>query len=496
MRYALVNYLRGERWYFKLEILVIALLAMGMSLCIGLQQSVWFDEAYSILVAKQSLSQIIYLAGVDTHPPLYYLVLHVWAGIFGWSEFALRSLSVLAYGASIVVAGALVRKMFSSRAAILAGLFLLFAPLLMRYGFEIRMYSLASLIGISATYVLVCAQQAKGNAQRWLYVLYGVLVAAGMYTLYYLALLWLAHVVWLIATERHSLRRLWRRAWVWAYGLSLILFLPWLPSFLKQTSNGALASIGQPMNAEQLLGVVTFNFLYKPLWQVNVLETLPLVFLVLAGGWFVVRAYQTDRYRNHLLLLICYIAVPIAVLMVVSLFRPMYVERYLSHIAVGFMLLIACSVWIVSSHTKARRVHFMAMTLGVILCAGVLQLISVGNFNYQRMQHPAVNVVTQEITACNSDATVLSADSYVATELDYYVHGSCTKKFYSDQAQLGGGYAPFSQSPDRIGTTRIPVQTKVLYYAYYDSPKLTIDPVYHLSSSTTAGGLTVATYVR
>ena len=48
-------YLKKPSWaerYFIGVVMTAALLAMTISLTIGLAQSVWFDEAYSILVAK------------------------------------------------------------------------------------------------------------------------------------------------------------------------------------------------------------------------------------------------------------------------------------------------------------------------------------------------------------------------------------------------------------------------------------------------------------
>jgi len=172
----------SERHFTPL-LVVAGLLAVVMSLIIGASQSVWFDEAYSILLARQPVGDLLHLTAVDTHPPFYYLVLKAWAALFGWSEFALRSLSALAAGGAVVTAGLLVKKLFGVRAALVALLFVAFAPFLLRYGFEIRMYALASLIGIAATYVLLLATEAKGRRQWLLYGFYAVLVTLGVLTL-------------------------------------------------------------------------------------------------------------------------------------------------------------------------------------------------------------------------------------------------------------------------------------------------------------------------
>ena len=77
-------------------ILVMAMAStFALALSLGLKQSVWFDESYSIMLAKSSIPDLFRLTGVDAHPPFYYLLLKSWTSIFGYSELALRSLSAL-----------------------------------------------------------------------------------------------------------------------------------------------------------------------------------------------------------------------------------------------------------------------------------------------------------------------------------------------------------------------------------------------------------------
>jgi mannosyltransferase len=482
------NIAEAHFWYVTAGIAGCAMIA---SMVIGMMQSVWFDEAYSILVAKSSLGQVLHLAAVDTHPPLYYLLLHVWGGLFGWSEFALRSLSVLAYGAMIVVAMMLMRRLFDARTAIISGSLLLVAPLLMRYGFELRMYSIAMLIGVGATYALVRARDAK--KAFWWWASYSALLAIGLATLYYLALLWVAHVVWLVITTRTEWRNWLRASWVWSYVSGALLFLPQLPTFLSQMNNGALAAIGQPMNLEQSMGVITFNTVYKPLWQISIPETVIVLAVIAIVVFAMGRSLFKGSHRNAYLLVTCYWVVPIGVLMVVSLSRSMYVERYLSHIAVGLILWVGL---VLTQMLSARQIRYRRWYYGVVvaaMCAGVVHLALVGNFNFQRMQKPAIDQVAMHIGDCR-DATIIAADPYVATELSYYLPEYCDMKFYSEQQFLGGGYAPYSDSPHRLASLSVLVPTKRVYYAYYGEPKLQIDTRFVRHETQEYGNMKIATY--
>src|SRR5438067_1101579 len=60
-----------------------------------LVQSLWRDEAFSYLMAKKNVFEIVSLTAHDFSPPLYYILLHFWIMIWGHSEIALRSLSFI-----------------------------------------------------------------------------------------------------------------------------------------------------------------------------------------------------------------------------------------------------------------------------------------------------------------------------------------------------------------------------------------------------------------
>jgi len=106
---------------------------------ISLNQSLWLDEAISANVAKNySYSQIVTVFSPhDFHSPLYYLTLKSWCSVFGYSEFGLRSLSVLFSLFTVI----LVYKCFGFWPSLLLSL----NPLFVYYSQEARMYSMVTL---------------------------------------------------------------------------------------------------------------------------------------------------------------------------------------------------------------------------------------------------------------------------------------------------------------------------------------------------------------
>lgn len=483
--------------YFPATLVCVVLGAMFISLMIGLRQSVWFDEAYSILLAKQSALQLVHLTSVDTHPPLYYLILKSWAGIFGWSELALRSLSVLAMGGAVMFGGLLARRMFGVRMAIMALPFIALSPLLLRYGFEIRMYSIASLIGIAATYVLVLAVEAKTPSRQWkLYVIYAFLVALGVYTLYYTVLLWLAHFVWLAFLAYRDKKPIVKTPWFMALLGSVVLFLPWLPVFVSQVGNGALAAVSQAMTVDSLVGIISFAFLYQPSWQLGGYGTIVILFLVVTLSFAVSRAFKkaSKKEWDYLLLLTLYIMVPIVLITLVSLVKPMYTERYLAHVLIGGMLLVGIAI-AYAMKKASSRMSFAVVVVYVVLILGVGQLAKIGNFNFQRMQKPNVKEVAMAIKdECDHNTTVLTSGPYVAIELAYYLP-NCEVRFYSSSDVLRGGYAALSLSPLRIAhpSTQLANSSRLLY-VYYGKPQLMMPANLIATSHEERGALKLDTF--
>src|SRR3989339_1180240 len=107
-------------------------------------QSFWRDEAFSYFMAKKNVSEIIFLTAKDFNPPLYYLILHFWIKIFGGSEIALRSLSIIFFWATIYVAFLFLNDIFKIKLkkSFFYLIFFIVNPLLLYYAFEARMYTM------------------------------------------------------------------------------------------------------------------------------------------------------------------------------------------------------------------------------------------------------------------------------------------------------------------------------------------------------------------
>ena len=95
--------------------LLLLLIPLGIQLFNLTSISLWHDEAFSALLPRYDIKELIYRTGLDVHPPFYYLMLKAWTTIFNDSLFSLRLPSVLFSLATILVFYFLIKKVFKDK---------------------------------------------------------------------------------------------------------------------------------------------------------------------------------------------------------------------------------------------------------------------------------------------------------------------------------------------------------------------------------------------
>src|SRR5215216_5302225 len=149
----------------------------------------WIDEGLSVGIADRPLSDIPAALRLDGSPPLYYSLLHVWMTVFGSSETATHTLSLLFAVLTVPAAWWAARGLFGPTAGLAAALLAATNPFLTHYAQETRMYALVALLGVLAcgtfgrAYVLAGTDAAPPRAtrRRWA-AAFAVALAALMYT--------------------------------------------------------------------------------------------------------------------------------------------------------------------------------------------------------------------------------------------------------------------------------------------------------------------------
>jgi uncharacterized membrane protein len=345
-------------------------LALLLRLVVLDARSVWFDEAFSVQVASSGLSGIITrVSKVDLHPPLYYVILHLWMRL-GRGPEVIRSLSAVYGTLTVALAWLLARRIGGRILATLAAVFLATSALAIQSSTEARMYAQLGFISTAATLLLDAG--AHSSVPRTLWIAYAVALAAALYTHYVALLLILAHALYVLVWLRPQ--RGVRLCALYAIGSALVVFLPWWWLGIRQFSRfggewiehltpAALLNVG----AASAFGGYIFglgSYLTVPTswtWQQVALVS-PFLALAMAG------ALAGPRVPCTRLLLLCWL-VPVLGLAIasVSMGSVAVRARYLSFVQSFFTILIANGILAVGSWVQRRWPAVLALSTFVIV---------------------------------------------------------------------------------------------------------------------------------
>jgi mannosyltransferase len=421
-------------------------------------QSLWYDEAYSVQLARLDLVTLVRTTAADIHPPLYYVLLKLWMAVAGDTEFVVRYLSLACSVLAIPVTYRLAYRLLGGTVARHAVLLVALSPLYVHYAQETRMYSLIGLSTELAVYFWLRGI-AEGGRRNWiLYVIWAIVaVYSHLYSLLIIAFLNVFYVGRVALGARGSLRRMLRldRQNVASQIAIAVLFAPWVPVALNRvkdyTSPGGASPIDWILTqtaivfslGHTVLGVLELpghpgfdeHFRQAALW------TSPLIGLaglgVLAGwrnrigngtpGVDVVSA------RWRVLFVVTYLLLPLVALVALSSGQRAFLARYLFVASPAYYLLVAMGLSWLASTVRPRGFGLAAWVV-----VGVIWASALPNYywqpEYARDDHRSAVTHIQR-HAQPGDLVVLDAD---------FEH---VYLFYADKANKA---MPWARFPTRI----------------------------------------------
>jgi hypothetical protein len=205
-----------------------------------------FDECSSWLTIRFSWSGMFDSIRQNVHPPVYYVLARLWVSVFNDSVMSMRMFAVAAGVLSIPVAAMLIAEGSArsqhgrNRDCALAALLLATCPLHVELSMQARMYSLAVLLFLVASWAALRVLNEGGSAIEWL--VFGVCAVAMSLTHYFFLIVCgcelgflVVELIRIASFEGWSLRV--RRL---LFGVSICLWLlaivwwQWLPTFVTQ----------------------------------------------------------------------------------------------------------------------------------------------------------------------------------------------------------------------------------------------------------------------
>jgi mannosyltransferase len=316
----------------------------GLSLVLGLIRlgvpGLWYDEAYTYRQIRRS-----YLEQFEGYQPLYYWIQKPWTSLAGISEWAMRFPSVVGAMLAAALLVVLARRLFDRWTALLSGVFLATSPFVVKWSQQARAYSLLLAAGIAVTLLLLRALERRS---RWPWALYGIAFAA----------LLMSHAVaGLLLIPAHAVLIAQGRKRVLPHGLLagvviVAVGLPWVAQLAMRTDSATSETAWIPFPSVE--------YATRALLGVSGAAGLGIL-LAVAGIWALRRAGESD--------LAVWIATwafaPFALALVVSLARPIFVDRYLIIGAPAFAMLGAAAVMALQARVRAGVLTVVAVATAV-----------------------------------------------------------------------------------------------------------------------------------
>lgn len=426
-------------------LLLITLLGLGLRLFRLDGQSLWYDEGFSVYLARMDLADITARTAADIQPPLYYYLLHGWIQLFGDVEWAVRSLSVLFGVLSVPLMYAVAWQLFRSRlAGLLAALFIAMSPLHVWYGQETRMYTLLTFLCLLSSYFLLLVVDTR---RKWtipiLWAAYTVTNIAALYTHYFAVTIFAFQAIYVLLvwlTQRgHPLHLI--LGGLASGTITGLSYLPWLPNLLVRYSadvsywpgrlklHEVLVDIGILFVGGESVAEATGILLALGYGLVLILCCVALV----SQAAHEVRDLAADApdilptSYHPLLFLSLYLLLPPALVLALSYTSPKFNARYVMVAHPAFLLILAGGL----SYLWRRRSGTLGNVFRGVLAALALVFILGGAAyaNYSAYTDPAFTRAEFRGVArylrrhIGPDETIILTSGHMFPVFDYYAPG-------------------------------------------------------------------------
>ena len=388
-------------------------------------QSLWRDEAFTYLLTQESIIKILNLSAKDFTPPLHALLLKFWIWIFGTTEVALRSLSLVFYIISAYFFYLFLTKILRIK-TIWKYLYLtlfLFNPVLNYFAFESRTYSLLFLVSLASFYFLL----------RKKYIHYFITLGIGLYTHYFMLLIMGCQIIYILFTEKKPFNVFKKMT------ISILVFTPWILYVISQNKliNEPFWINSLSKESLRLIPAILYSGYESGYYYLNeIVANLNLtIFLYIFAGLYL---YIKGEIKNKKLffVLLLWGFLPSFIALAVSTYKPVFLSRYLIISTFGILL------YLIFINEKLNKI-VKYILFGILL----LQTFNYSMIQIENRAKPPYKKIFSEIKNQSNKNDLV----YVESELDYHV-----AKYYFDPKRVFIYNKNYKDIPNFVGKVLIP----------------------------------------
>lgn len=377
-----------KQWHIVVIVIGIIFVSLG-----AFHSNIWFDESYSVGLARHTLGEIWSIGGNDVHPILYYWMLRIVYLITGGAIIAYRLFSVIPIAIMIILGYTHIRKDFGEKTGFIFSFLSAFLPEMAVYAIEIRMYSWAILaVTILAIYTYRLVKE--DNTKNW--IIFGIASLASIYLHYYglmaAGLINVILLIYLIIKKRKN-----GIIFIISFGIIQgLAYLPWLMNFITQLGNvssGFWIGFSFPKTPMELLSSQLAGYV-KSSDYTDLL--IPTVLALELYGYIIYKTYKYSKEKQDLKpfkwSVIVYFAVIIAAIIItivmktsILYYRYLFVITGLYIFAVSFIL------------GKEKNKTEIVSILAVIAILGIFNNVKMMKDNYSNSNFEPINYIKENI---------------------------------------------------------------------------------------------------
>jgi mannosyltransferase len=417
----------SRRWGPVLALLAIILLGSLLRIYDLGTESLWLDEATSVVWSQTSLVSVVQSSGtLHNQPPLYFALLHFWMLLFGTSETAVRSLSAIFGIISIFLIYQVGYRLFSRRVGLISSFLSAISYFYIYYSQEARAYSLLLLLTLLSFFLFISILKSD-IVRRWYFPVYFLCNLCLAYTHPY-ALFVIASQVFYFLLFWNKYRRL-RVAFLGVQIATVAFFSPWIPTFLGRVS--AISKgfwISEPSSASLADTIATYiGSGWGRLLLILVFSSLCLIGLFsikrLNGKWALTRPIRSLKGLSwnislepaeEILLLLVWFTFPIVIPFLISqVSTPIYFTKYTIGASPALYLLVARGMGVLNK--KALYV--------VVLLVAALSLPGLRDYYGHEVKEQWREVAAFVEHNSGADDVIVICASYCQIPFDYYCKG-------------------------------------------------------------------------
>jgi mannosyltransferase len=287
------------------------------------------DEPFTIFNSQIDFTSFINLLKTENNPPLYFILLHYWIKFFGISAFSVRFLPLIFSCLTVFFIFRLAIKFFNLKVALITSILFSFSNYHIYFSHETRVYSLFALLTVISMFYFLSMLKDKNNKAYFLFLLTtNSLLIYSHFFGFFVILIQLVAVFGI--TE---LRNIILKKYIFLSILTAILYIPYLKILITRFYSSKNGTWITSPKIEELYNIL-WKFTNAP---VNTVFILILFFIFLT----LLTINRKIVLCSNSKIIFMWFIFPYFLMYLISLKLPIFIDRYLVFISIGYYFSIA-----------------------------------------------------------------------------------------------------------------------------------------------------------